>query len=73
MFLPNDVIVRLTGKVRYPAQKRALARLGYAYLSADNGEPLVRSDALETTPQARPSIGPRWDQLNTPLPRRRLR
>jgi len=63
-FLPQSDVVRLTKKRRFRAQCRALERLGYTYTLADDGEPLVRADALDGQGKAARNRGPRWDLLN---------
>lgn len=42
-FLDNDMIVQLTGKVRYSAQRRELARRHIYFVESANGEPLVEA------------------------------
>lgn len=63
-YLPQDDIVRITKKVRFSAQRRALDRLGYKYTTAADGEPLVRADALDGKAGPARNRGPRWDLLN---------
>lgn len=63
LFLSADDLRRITGKARYTAQRRALDALGIKYLQAANGEPLVRSDALESPQEQRRYNGPRWDRI----------
>jgi hypothetical protein len=60
-FLPQTDIVRLTKKVRFSAQRRALDRLGYRYTLAADGEPLVRTEALDGKPAM--IRAPRWDRI----------
>ena len=64
-FLPQTDIIRITKKVRYSAQRRALDRLGYKYTVAADGEPLVRAGALDGKAGPARNSGPRWDLLNS--------
>lgn len=64
MFLTADEVVRLTGKKRWTAQRRALDGMGIAYRLSARGEPLVRQSALDEQPQPGRNRGPRWDRLN---------
>jgi hypothetical protein len=63
-FLDTEDVQRITGCVRYTAQRRKLAKLGIAYIVAANGEPLVRPEALDAKPRTERNIGPRWDRWN---------
>lgn len=65
VFLPPADVQRITGKVRYTAQRRALDRLGIPYTLADGGEPLVRQADLDGKPKPARNRGPRWDLLNS--------
>lgn len=63
MFLTAADIRRLTGRVRYSAQRRALDSLGVRYTKAATGEPLVRFDALDSPPAKARNGGPHWDRI----------
>ena len=64
MFLTPDELERLTGgRKRFSAQRRALDRMGIRYVTAANGEPLVRADALDAKPRAAQRSGPRWELI----------
>jgi hypothetical protein len=63
MFLSVDEVVRLTGKLRYSAQRRALNRLGIRYTTAATGEPLVRIEALDPSGSKARNKGPHWDKI----------
>ena len=63
-FLPRADIARITNRTRYSAQRRALDRLGFRYVVADSGEPLVRVDALDGERAPARNRGPRWEFLN---------
>lgn len=63
MFLTAADVERLTGKVRFSAQRRALDRLGVRYKVADTGEPLVLVDALDSPGTKARNVGPRWDRI----------
>lgn len=58
-FLQRIDIERLTGKVRFGAQRRALDALGIAYRIAATGEPLVREDDLD----GRKRREPKWNRI----------
>lgn len=64
MFLTSDELARLTGRVRYSAQRKALDGLGIRYVRAATGEPLVRADALDGRRASARNRGPRWERLN---------
>ncbi len=64
-FLAPADVARITKKVRYSAQRRALERLGYKFTLAADGEPLVRADALDGKAAPARNRGPRWDLLNS--------
>lgn len=64
MFLPRADVQRLTGKVKFSAQRRALDELGIRYTQAATGEPLVRPEALDGKGKAARNRGPRWELLN---------
>lgn len=61
MFLPRPDVIRLTGKQRYAAQRRALDSLGIRYVTAATGEPLVTVEALDGRPSR--ARAPRWDRI----------
>jgi hypothetical protein len=65
IFLSPAELKRLTGKVRYSAQRRALARLKIPYTQAATGEPLVRTDALDAAGKPAQRRGHRWDQIGS--------
>lgn len=62
VFLTAADVERLTGKVRFSAQRRALDALGIRYIKAATGEPLVREADLgkEAAGKGR---GPKWDRI----------
>jgi hypothetical protein len=62
-WLSSADIERLTGKVRYTAQRRALDLLGIRYTTALTGEPLVRLEALDSPASKARNVGPRWDRI----------
>lgn len=63
MFLTAAEVVRLTGRVRFKAQRRILDGLGIRYIVAGTGEPLVREGTEITAAMQRPqrpsAIAPR--------------
>jgi hypothetical protein len=63
MFLSATDLQRLTGKVRFSAQRRALDRLGVSYTLAATGEPLVRREALDGTLGKGLNAGPKWNRI----------
>jgi len=60
-FLSEDDVFRLTGRVRFRAQREALDRLGIAYIASADGRPLVRESALDGRKTRRE---PRWDLIS---------
>jgi len=57
-------VVRLTGRKRFAAQRRALDGLGIKYQQAATGEPLVLVSDLEGDRRNRTATsGPRWERL----------
>lgn len=60
-FLTPAELERLTGgRKRFAAQRRALDRLSIRYITAANGEPLVRASDLDAKPRPAQRSGPRW-------------
>jgi hypothetical protein len=64
LFLAREDLRRLTGKVRFGAQRLALDRLGIRYTVAATGEPLVRLSNLDGAKGSARNHQPRWDLLN---------
>jgi len=62
MFLSRPDLIRLTGRTRYSAQRRALDTLGIHYTRAATGEPLVREADLGGKAAAS-ARGPKWDRM----------
>lgn len=62
-WLPLADVRRLTGRYRFAAIRRELDRRGIRYTLGADGEPLVRADALDGTPQRARNSGPRWDRI----------
>lgn len=66
MFLTPDELERLTGgRKRFSAQRRALDRMGIRYITAANGEPLVKTADLDAKPRPAQRTGPRWHLIAT--------
>lgn len=65
MFLSAADVQRLTGKIRFSAQQRALERLGIPFTIAATGEPMVRETALDAKPGQKQSRGHRWDRIGS--------
>jgi Domain of unknown function (DUF4224) len=63
MFLSAADLRRLTGRVRYSAQRRALDQLGIHYTKAATGEPLVRPADLDGSGTKARNSGPKWDRI----------
>ena len=63
MFLAAADLKRLTGKVRYSAQRRALDALGVRYTKAATGEPLVLIEALDAPQMKARNSAPHWDRI----------
>lgn len=62
MFLTPDELQRLTGRVRYTAQRRVLDERRIRYVTAASGEPLVRPEWLDAA--GKPAKSPhRWDRI----------
>jgi len=63
MFLTDAEVVRLTGRRRYAAQRRALDSLGIRYVRAATGEPLVRPADLDAPKGKARNRGPKWERI----------
>lgn len=66
MYLSPDEVVRLTRKKRWSAQCKALEVMGIRFRRAgakQDGEPLVRSDAVDSTGKPRHRAEHRWDRI----------
>lgn len=63
MFLAPDDIQKLTGKVQFAAQRRALARLGMRFGVRNDGSPIVLRTAVEAKYGAR-----RTRETEAPIP-----
>ncbi len=63
LFLAREDLTRLTGKVRFGAQRGALDRLGIRYTVAATGEPLVRVAELDVGGSAGRNCEPRWNRI----------
>lgn len=67
-FLPRSEVERLTKRVKFSAQRRALARMGIRFVPAADGEPLVRADALDGKPAPARNSSPRWERIGEKSP-----
>jgi hypothetical protein len=56
-------VERLTGKKRHKAQARQLTALGYRFILAATGEPLVRWSDLDEQGKPAQRRGHRWDRI----------
>lgn len=63
--LTAEELHRLTGKVRYTAQRKELDRLKVPYRRAASGEPLVRLSALDAEGKPKQPAGHRWDRIGS--------
>lgn len=63
MFLPRADLIRLTGRKRFSAQRRALDALGIRYTLAATGEPLVREDQIASPGTGGKQRGPNWSRI----------
>lgn len=63
MFLTAAEVQRLTGKVRFSAQRRVLDGLGIRYVLAATGEPMVRSADLDDPGTKERNGEPHWDRI----------
>lgn len=63
--LTVDELKRLTGAVRYGAQRKALDALRVPYVTARSGEPLVRLSALDANGKPAQRGGHRWDRIGS--------
>lgn len=50
MFADREIVNRLTGRVRFRAQRRVLDAMGIRYTLAATGEPLILASALAGAP-----------------------
>lgn len=57
-FLSDDDVIRLTGKVRWSAQVRALVTMGKRFERRPDGKPLVYREQAANEPK---KVQPRWD------------
>lgn len=70
MFLTQDEVQKLTGRVRYRAQLRWLAQQGFCAIPDADGKPLVLRAAVEDKMGLPPVVaanrkpGPNWEALN---------
>lgn len=65
-WLTADELLDLTGRQRWSAQARALARMGIAYRLSAQGRPLVERAAVLSAPAPgakRQRSGPDWARL----------
>jgi hypothetical protein len=63
VFVAPEVLQRLTGKVRYSAQRKILDERRIRYIVAESGEPLVRPEALDDATGRARHRGPKWERL----------
>ena len=63
MFLDQASLVRMTGRTRFAAQRRALDILGIRYIRAATGEPLVLAADLDASAKRERNRGPRWERI----------
>jgi hypothetical protein len=63
VFVAPEVLQRLTGRVRYSAQRKILDERRIRYIVAESGEPLVRPDDLDGAPGRARNRGPKWERL----------
>lgn len=57
IYLSDDDVVRLTGKVRWSAQVRALVAMGKTFDRRPDGKPLVYREIAANEPQ---KAQPKW-------------
>lgn len=62
-WLDTDDLRRLTGRMRFTAQRRALDRMAIPYTLTADGEPLVRADYQDHNPKPARAREPRWDRI----------
>lgn len=64
-WLTPDEVADLTGRVRWSAQCRTLARMGVPFRPNGVGRPLVERAAVCKTPvKPKAKRGPNWDAMN---------
>lgn len=64
LWLDPESVEALTGRKRYRAQCRALAKMGIAFRPNAIGRPLVELRAVVSSPAPAPKkAGPNWDAL----------
>ena len=63
LWLTPEEVCELTGKQRWAAQCRALARMGVPFRPNGVGRPLVERAAVSTTTKPRPKPKPNWSAI----------
>jgi len=63
--LTAEELRRLTGKIRHKAQAAQLKALGYRFILAATGEPLVRWSDLDESGKPAQRRGHRWDRIGS--------
>jgi hypothetical protein len=63
VWLPPEEVYELTGKRRWSAQCRALARMGIPFRPNDVGRPLVERAAVTTATKPKPKAVPNWGAI----------
>lgn len=63
-WLATQELRRLTCRVRFSAQRRALERMAIPYATTADGEPLVRADYQDHNPKPARTREPRWDRIS---------
>lgn len=64
-FLTPQEVHRLTGNKRHKAQAARLKELGYRFILAGTGEPLVRWSDLDESGKPAQRRGHRWDRMGS--------
>ena len=65
-WLSAEELYRLTGKIRFTAQRKVLTARKIPFKAASSGEPLVRRDwDLDASGRPEQRKGPRWDKIGS--------
>lgn len=64
LWLAPAEVEELTGKVRWKAQCRALARMGVPFTPNGVGRPLVEQSVVTKASKPKPKASPNWSALS---------
>jgi len=66
IWLEREDVIRLTGRKRFGAQRRALDRMAISYELTADGEPLVRLGYRDAPEPHKRRREPRWHMIGEP-------